>query len=81
MFYTIIGWAGAALILLAYLLVSTKKLSSVSKEFQLLNLFGAVGIVINSSVHRAFPSVGLNVVWAIIAVYGLAKAFRGGGVN
>ena len=78
MFYTIIGWAGAALILLAYLLVSTKKLSSVSKEFQLLNLFGAVGIVINSSVHRAFPSVGLNVVWAIIAVYGLAKAFRGG---
>jgi len=81
MLYSIIGWAGAAFILLAYLLVSTKKLSSQSKEFQWLNLFGAIGIVINSSVHRAFPSVGLNVVWAIIAVYGLARAFRGGGVN
>jgi hypothetical protein len=78
MFYTIVGWAGAALILLAYCLVTTKKLSSVSKEFQWLNLFGAVGVVINSSVHRAFPAVGLNAAWAIVAVYGLVKAFRGG---
>jgi hypothetical protein len=79
MLYNIVGWAGATFIVLAYLLVSTKKLSSQSKEFQWLNLFGAIGIIINSSVHRAFPSVGLNVVWAVIAVYGLAKAFRGGG--
>lgn len=79
MLYNIIGWAGAALILLAYLLVSTRKLSSVSKQFQWLNLFGAIGIIINSSVHRAFPSVGLNVVWAVIAVYGLVKSFMGGG--
>ncbi len=79
MLYTIIGWAGAAFILAAYFLVSTKQLASESKAFQLLNLFGAAGIIINSSVHRAFPSVGLNAAWAVIAVYGLVKAFRGGG--
>jgi len=48
MIYEIIGWVGTSAILLAYLLVSTEKLSSNSKKYHLLNLFGAVGIIINS---------------------------------
>jgi hypothetical protein len=75
MFYDIVGWIGAILILLAYFLVSTKKLAPTSRGFQLLNLFGAVGIVINSLHYRAFPSAGLNAAWTLIAIYGLMKAF------
>ena len=74
MIYEIIGWGGSGVILLAYLLVSMGKVSSGSKNYQLLNLFGAIGIIINSGIHGAYPSVGLNVVWLLIAAYGLIKA-------
>jgi len=73
MFYEIIGWAGTLAILLAYFLVSFHKISSSSKEYQLLNLFGAVGIVFNSAIHGALPSVGLNIVWFLIALFALYK--------
>ncbi|HVX47883.1 MAG TPA: hypothetical protein VHA05_00805 [Candidatus Saccharimonadales bacterium] len=81
MLYDVVGWVGAALILIAYFLVSTKKISPVSKSFQLLNLLGAVGIVVNSIHYRAFPSAGLNIAWTVIAIYGLVRAFRASGAK
>jgi len=74
MFIEIIGWIGAGGVLLAYLLVSTRKIAPTSKEYQLINLFGALGIIVNSAVHMAIPSVALNVAWLLIALYGLIKA-------
>ncbi|MFA5933259.1 MAG: hypothetical protein WCV81_03260 [Microgenomates group bacterium] len=62
MIYEIIGWIGTGLVLLAYFLVSTRRIAPTSKEYQLINLFGALGIIINSAIHMAIPSVGLNVV-------------------
>lgn len=76
MIYEVIGWIGTGLVLLAYFLVSTRKIAPTSKEYQLMNLFGALGIIVNSSIHMAIPSVGLNVVWLLIAVYGLVKAVK-----
>lgn len=75
MVYDVIGW-GAILILLAYFLVSTKKLLPTSRTFQLLNLFGAISIVINSLHYQAFPSAGLNAAWTLIALYGLTRSFK-----
>lgn len=74
MIFEVIGWSGTGAILLAYALVSTGRISSTSKNYQLLNLFGAIGIIINSLVHRAIPSVGLNIIWFFIAIYGLIKS-------
>lgn len=76
MIYEIIGWAGTLAILLAYSLVTLHRLESTSKQYQLLNLFGALGIIINSIIHNAIPSVGLNIVWMIIAAYGLVKTVK-----
>lgn len=73
MIYEIIGWMGTGAILLAYLLLSSGKLESNSKEYQLLNLIGAMGIIANSAIHGALPSVGLNIAWLLIALYGLKK--------
>lgn len=73
MIYEIIGWMGTGAILLAYLLLSSGKLESNSKEYQLLNLVGAMGIIANSAIHGALPSVGLNIAWLLIALYGLKK--------
>lgn len=76
MLYEIIGWAGTLAILLAYLLVTLHKINADSKEYQFLNLFGAIGIIVNSGIHGAIPSVGLNIVWFIIAAYGLVRIFK-----
>jgi cell division protein FtsW (lipid II flippase) len=69
----VIGWLGMILIFLAYLLVTLRKISSGSKEYQLLNLFGAIGIAVNSFVHHALPSVILNFFWFVVAIIGLRK--------
>jgi len=73
MIYEIIGWLGTAAVLFAYFLVSTRKIAPNSKQYQFLNLFGALGIIINSAIHHAIPSVGLNTAWLLIAVYALVK--------
>jgi hypothetical protein len=76
MIYELIGWIGTLAILAAYLLVSIKKVKPDSRQYQLLNLVGAIGIIVNSWVHNAMPSVGLNIVWLLIAVYGLIKVVK-----
>jgi hypothetical protein len=72
----IIGWIGAALILVAYLMLSAGKLASNSRAYQGLNLIGAVAFVINSGWNGAVPSAALNVVWAGIAVFALIRIRR-----
>lgn len=74
MIYEVIGWIGSGLVVLAYFLISTHKIEASSKEYQLLNLFGSLGILVNAFVHKAIPVVGLNSIWLLIALYGLAKA-------
>ena len=61
-----VGWAGAILILLAYLLLSAGKLSGQSVIYQWMNVFGAAGFIINGWWHGAIPNTALNVVWMIV---------------
>ncbi len=65
---TIAGWIGMILILVAYYLVSIKKVTGESRLYQSLNFFGALGIVYNTFVQQAWPAMALNIVWAIIAI-------------
>ncbi len=60
------GWIGAALILLAYLLLSAEKLTGQSLVYQGMNVVGAAGFVINGWWHGAIPSAALNVLWLLI---------------
>lgn len=70
------GWGGAALILLAYLLISTGKVTGKSRTYHWINLAGAVGFAINGWWYGAIPSAALNVVWAAIAIYALSRLIR-----
>ena len=72
----IIGWTGAALILLAYLLLSAGRLPARSVAYQGANLLGAIAFAINSGWHGAVPSAALNVVWAGIALFALVRMAR-----
>jgi hypothetical protein len=60
------GWAGALLILFAYLLLSMGKLTGQSLTYQVMNIVGAAGFVINGWWHGALPSAALNVLWLLI---------------
>ena len=67
------GWAGAALILLGYLLISAGKLTGQSLAYQAMNIVGAAGFVINGWWHGAIPSTVLNVIWMGIGIVTLWK--------
>lgn len=71
--FEIAGWLGAGLILAAYLLLTKGKLAAKSKTYHLLNLVGGLGIVANAISNSAYPPAGLNIVWIVIAAYGMLK--------
>ncbi|MCU1590188.1 MAG: hypothetical protein JWP11_1444 [Frankiales bacterium] len=69
----IAGWAGAAALLLAYALVSAGRLTGSSGTFQLLNLTGSLGLLVNGIWHGAWPSAALNAVWLAIGATALIR--------
>lgn len=74
MIVEIIGWVGAGLVLLDYVLLTTDKLNSHEKRFHLINLAGSLGILINAFYHGAIPSVVLNLIFLCVAIFGEIKA-------
>ncbi len=72
----IVGWAGAALVLAAYALVSTNRVRAQSWAYQGLNIGGAVGLVINTAWNGAIPSAVVNIVWIGIGLYSLRQGNR-----
>ena len=69
----VVGWVGAVLILVAYALLSAGKLSGKSVSYQVMNVVGALGFVLNSGYNGAIPSAALNVIWVGIGVFALTK--------
>ena len=69
----IAGWIAAVLILTAYGLLSAGKLTGKSVAYQVMNIVGAIGFVINTGYNGAFPSAVLNVIWVGIGVWALVK--------
>jgi len=72
----VIGWTGAVLILGAYALLSAGKLRAESVTYQLMNILGAAGFVVNSGFNGALPSAAMNVIWIGIALYALRQRRR-----
>lgn len=67
----IIGWIGALLYIIAYFLVSIKKIRADHLTFQLLNISGGVCLIVNSLHQSDYPSVFTNGVWAAIGVFAI----------
>lgn len=67
------GWYGTAAILGAYALTSFGVLKSTDIWYQLLNLTGAVGIVVISLQKKAYQPGVLNIIWAVIAAVAILK--------
>ena len=65
----IVGWLGAVLMLSAYLLLTSGKVSSRSNLYLWMNVLSGAGFVINSAWNGAYPSAFINVIWAAIGLY------------
>jgi hypothetical protein len=72
----VIGWAAAAMMLSAYVLLTAGKLSSRSTLYHWLNVLSGAGIIVNSGWNGAYPSVFINVIWMAIGLYGLFHGTR-----
>ena len=71
----VMGWAGTVLYLIAYALISLKRVEGDSTLYQGLNILAGVLLITNSFYWRAYPSAGLNLVWIGIAVFTLGRKY------
>jgi len=70
-----IGWIGFILIVSAYLLLTIRYLDISSAVYHLMNLAGALCLLVNAKHKEAKPLFWLNVVWSLVAVIGLIKLY------
>lgn len=69
----ILGWVGTILYLVAYALISMKKVEGDSVLYQGMNVLAGVLLVVNTVYLRAYPSAGLNVAWVGIGLFTLGR--------
>lgn len=73
---TTLGWIGSFEVITAYALNSYQKVKSDSITFQVLNLTGAIFLIINSIYKQAYPFTLINAVWSVIAIVALAGIIK-----
>ena len=70
----LIGFAGAAVMVTVYFANQQRWLSSEDWRYPAANLAGAVLILFSLLFTWNFPSVVIEVFWALISIWGLARA-------
>jgi len=68
-----IGWVGVGLIVLAYLLNQIGTIAITDISYQVINIAGAVGILIPNAVQRDWPTSTLQIIWGAIALIQLIR--------
>lgn len=75
------GWLGVIFYVFAYLLLSTGKLKSISYQFHLLNILGAIGLITDSAYYGDKPNLVVNVIWLVIGVSAISRRLFGSSAN
>ena len=80
LFIDILGWTGSILCLLAYALISAKKVEGDSlsstgllRLYQGMNIFADILLVIYTLALEAYAKTGLNAVWVAIGLFTLGR--------
>jgi hypothetical protein len=71
--YNGVGIIGVVLILVAFFLLQIGKLSSRDFLYSLLNLLGALGILISLIYEWNLSAFIIEIAWILISIYGLIK--------
>lgn len=73
-FIELLGWYGAAAIIVAYALSSFSVIETHDAFYQFMNVTGALGIIIVSFKKKAYQPAALNIVWLVIAAIAIIKS-------
>ena len=73
-----VGYAGAAMIALGYMLNQGGRLRSDDWRFPALNLLGSGLVMVSLAVHPNLPSIAIEAFWSAISVYGIQRNLRTG---
>ena len=69
--FQLIGYLGAFLFILSYYLLSIGKLTAQRPVYQLMNIFGALFLIINALNLSDMPTLLVNGVWFMIGLFSL----------
>ena len=72
-FVEALGWLGVVCILGAFALLNFSNATKDSYNYLFLNLFGALALIIHSSLKKDYELIVLNSIWAIVAILGIIK--------
>ncbi len=74
-----VGWYGVLAILAAYALVTFSVIHVKSSPYQILNLTGALGLVLEATSKKDKQPAVLNAVWAFVALLAIIQLVIVGG--
>lgn len=74
--FNVVGNLGVFCILLAYFLIQTDRLSSEDMWYPVINLAGAVLILISLYWQPNIPSIIMELCWIGISVYGMYSIWK-----
>ena len=73
--YDILGTAGVAIILVAYVLLQIGRLRSEHPAFSLMNAVGAAMILVSLCFAFNFSSFLMEFFWLVVSLFGIGKYF------
>ena len=71
-----IGLVGAAMIVIAYFLLQTGRVDSLSLSFSIVNALGAAAILVSLLYEFNLGAFAIESFWLIISVYGMYRALQ-----
>jgi hypothetical protein len=74
--YDIVGLAGTLAILAAFALLQAGRLAGDSLVYQVLNLFGAAGILVSLLGSFNLSVFLLELAWVAVSLYGIVRSLR-----
>ena len=74
--YDLVGLGGTLAILAAYFLLQTRRVSGTGLVYQLLNLFGAAGVLVSLVGQFNLSVFLLELAWVLVSGYGILRSLR-----
>ena len=71
--FEIIGFIGTAGILLAFYLLTNKKLTANCKKYYVLNIISSLLLMVSFIYSNAYSGITLQAIWIGISVYGIRR--------
>lgn len=69
----LLGWVGAFALLISYLLNAFSIWKNTQLIYKLMNLLGAVCLIVNAISLEAYPFILINAMWIVVAVVSIIR--------